>query len=215
MNCTALADSIGGIFMQKQKSKVAMLTVTALLSAVVAVVSFLPLKTMGLEITFSMVPIAVGAILYGPVIGTILGGVFGIVSFIQCFGYSAFGALLISENPFFTFLVCVPTRVLAGLLTGLVALAMSKGGRAVNELKYIVCSLIAPILNTVFFMSTLVLLFYKGETIQYFVGLLGAANPFIFIILFVGINGLVEIISGFVIAYPVSRGVAHGLRRYL
>lgn len=196
------------------KNKTVKLTVLAVLSAIVAIVSFIPLKTMGLEITFSMVPIAVGAILYGPLAGAVLGGVFGIVSFIQCFGYSPFGAMLLSESWFYTFLVCVPTRFLAGFITGAVCLVMKKGNKAVNELRFVVGALIAPLLNTVLFMSTLVLLFYKGETIQYFVGVLGAANPFIFIILFVGINGLVEIISGFVVAYPVSRGVYHGLRNY-
>lgn len=198
------------------KSKtISKLTVTAVLSAIVAVISFIPLKTMGLEITFSMVPIAVGAILYGPIVGAVLGGVFGIVSFLQCFGYSAFGALLLAESPIGTFLVCVPTRIVAGLVTGLVAVGMSKGNRALYELKYIVCSLLAPLLNTLFFMSTLVCFFYQGETIQGFVEILGAANPFLFIIMFVGINGLVEIIAGFVVAYPVSRGVAQGLKNYL
>ena len=92
---------------------------------------------------------------------------------------------------------------------------MQSGNKTVNELRFIVGSLIAPLLNTVFFMSTLVALFYNGDTIQYFVNALGAANPFIFIVLFVGINGLVEIISGFVVAYPVSRGAYQGLKRYL
>ena len=87
--------------MNVKKINVPKLTVLAVLSAIVAVISFIPLKTMGLEITFSMVPIAVGAILYGPVAGAVLGCVFGIVSFLQCFGYSAFGALLLSESPFF------------------------------------------------------------------------------------------------------------------
>ena len=201
--------------MDVKKQNLTKLTVLAVLSAIVAIVSFIPLKTMGLEITFSMVPIAVGAILYGPAAGAILGGVFGIVSFLQCFGYSAFGAMLLSENLIFTFLVCVPTRILAGLITGFVSRVMQKGNKAVNELRFIVCSLIAPLLNTVLFMSTLVALFYNGETIQYFVNLLGAANPFLFIITFVGVNGLVEIVSGFIVAYPVSRGAYRGLASYL
>ena len=201
--------------MNYQKANITELTVTAVLSAIVAVISFISLKTMGLEITFSMVPIAVGAMLYGPAVGAILGGVFGIVSFLQCFGYSAFGALLLSENPLFTFLVCVPTRILAGLITGLISKSMQRSNKAVNELRFIVGSLIAPLLNTVFFMSTLVALFYKGDTIQYFVNALGAANPFVFIVLFVGINGLVEIVAGFVIAYPVARGVAQALKEYI
>ncbi len=197
--------------MSNSKNSVKRLAVTSVLAAIIAVVSFLPLKTMGLEITFSMVPIAIGAILYGPAVSTILGGVFGIVSFLQCFGYSAFGAMLIGENVFYTFIVCM-TRVLAGLITGLVAKAMTSDNKVVTELKFLVCSLLAPILNTVFFMSSLILMFYRGDTIQYFVKLLGAANPFTFVILFVGINGLIEIIAGFVVAYPVSKAVSKAIK---
>ena len=185
------------------------LTVTSVLAAVVAVVSFLPLKTLGLEISFSMVPVAVGAICFGPAVGAILGAVFGVVSFLQCFGYSAFGALLLSENPFFTAVMCIPTRILAGLFTGLIFKALS--GK-LNKLAFFVSSLCAPLLNTAFFMGALVLLFYQGDTVQNFVNLLSAANPFTFIILFVGINGLVEIAAGFLVAYPVSRGLSKYLK---
>ena len=57
---------------------------TASLAALVVILAFVPLKTMGLEITFAMVPVAVGAIVFGPVSGAFLGGVFGVVSFLQC-----------------------------------------------------------------------------------------------------------------------------------
>lgn len=84
----------------------------ALLVAIVLLMAFTPIgyiKTFGLEITLIVVPVAVGAVTLGPLAGAILGGVFGVTSFIQCFGMSAFGAILLGVNPFFTFLVCVPT----------------------------------------------------------------------------------------------------------
>ncbi len=179
------------------------ITTTALFSAIVAMLAFMPLKTMGLEITFTMVPIAIGAALYGPSVGAILGGVFGVVSFLQCLGYSPFGAALFGINPYLTALVCIPTRILAGFLAGL---AYKIAMKLLNN-KYIGCvaaSLIAPLLNTVFFMGTLVLCFYNSEYIQSFVTYLGAVNPFMFIILFVGINGLVELACGVIIAVPAS-----------
>lgn len=200
--------------MSKAKTKIQQLTVTAILSAIVIIVSFLPLKTMGLEISFAMVPVAVGAILYGPWAGAILGGVFGIVSFLQCFGYSAFGVLILEEDFFLTMLVCIPTRILAGLLTGLIFKGIhSFKKKTVKEIAYPVSSLLAPLLNTIFFMGTLVLFFFKGETLQGFASGLGTFNPFLFIILFVGINGLVEIIAGFVVAYPVSRTLAKYIKK--
>lgn len=193
-------------------SRTRRLTVISILAAIVIVVSFLPLKTLGLEISFAMVPIAIGAMLFGPAAGAILGTVFGVVSFLQCFGYSPFGVLLLNENWFYTLLVCIPTRALAGFLTGVVFRALGKAGNSGEKLSYPVAALCAPLLNTVLFMSALVLFFYKSETVQYFVELLGAANPFSFIILFVGINGLVEIIAGFVVAYPAGRALKHALK---
>ena len=61
-----------------------------------------------------LVPVIVGAIVMGPAAGALLGGVFGLISFWECFGKSAFGVVLMGINPFLTFLVCVPTRILAG-----------------------------------------------------------------------------------------------------
>ena len=181
--------------------------IIAVLSAVIAVVSFILVKTLGLEITLSMVPVAVGAICFSPSVGAILGGVFGLVSFLQCFGYSAFGALLLNENFIYTFLVCVPTRILAGFLAGVIAKALKN----TKDVGLITASLAAPILNTAFFMAAIVLLFYKSAPIQDFVGLLGATNPFMFIILFVGINAVAEIFVGCILAYPISKA----LKKYL
>ena len=77
----------------------------AILIAIILVMAFTPLgylKTAGLEITFIQVPVIVGAILMGPTAGAILGGVFGLTSFIQCFGLSAFGAALLEINAVYT-----------------------------------------------------------------------------------------------------------------
>jgi len=189
--------------------RVKTLVITAILSAIIVIVSFFPLKTLGLEITFSMVPVAVGAILLGARAGAFLGGVFGMVSFLQCLGYSAFGVVLLEINPVYTFIVCVPTRILVGLLTALIYKAFKNR----KTLGCAVASILAPIMNTVFFMGTLVLCFYNTEYIQGFVSALGALNPIHFILLFVGINGLVEIICGAVIAFPVSKGVQTALKR--
>lgn len=197
--------------MSTKKQKIQKLTVLSVLAAITVIVSFLPLKTLGLEITFTMIPVAIGAVLYGPSGGAVLGGVFGTVSFLQCLGYSSFGAALLGINPFLTFIVCVPTRLLAGLLAGAIASALKKSCRS-NTPALLAASLAAPVFNTLFFMSTLVIFFYRTELIQSFAEQLGAANPFIFVILFVGINGLVEIICGFAVAFPCSKALAKYLK---
>ena len=193
------------------RKKIQKLTVLSVLAAITAIVAFVPLKTLGLEITFTMIPVAIGAILYGPSGGAVLGAVFGAVSFLQCLGYSPFGAALLAINPVFTFIVCVPTRILAGLLAGLIYKALKTGCKS-DIPALLTASLAAPLLNTVFFMSSLVLFFYRTDYIQGFVSAMGAANPIMFILLFVGINGLVEIICGFAVAFPAAKAISKYLK---
>lgn len=194
----------------------------ALLAAIELVLAYTPLgyfRTAGLEISFLMIPVTLGAILLGPTCGAILGGIFGLTSFGTCFGSSAFGAALLAINPALTFIVCVPTRILAGWLTGLIFKALynmenrravaggaEDSGRA-HWFSFGCASLAGPILNTVFFMGSLVVCFYPTEYIQSFVSLLGAANPFMFIVLFVGVQGVIEALVGFVVSAAISKAV--------
>ena len=121
------------------RKKIQKLTVLSVLAAITAIVAFVPLKTLGLEITFTMIPVAIGAILYGPSGGAVLGAVFGAVSFLQCLGYSHFGAALLAINPVFTFIVCVPTRILAGLLAGLIYKALKAGCKSNKNFGFTFC----------------------------------------------------------------------------
>ena len=72
--------------------------------------------------------------------------------------------------------------------------------------------LIGALCNTVLFMSMLCLCFYHTEYIQGFAAALGSSNAFLFVIAFVGVNGLVEgavcLITGAAMAKAVmySRG---------
>lgn len=199
--------------MSNNSVKIRKMVILAMLTAVIILMTFTPLGYLKLpfvEISFLMLPVALGAILLGPVAGAILGTVFGITSFIQCFGASALGAMLLSINPLLTFLVCVPTRILAGWLTGLVFQAIYRA-EAKREKKHLLsfgaASLCAPIFNTLFFMGTLTACFYQTDYIQGFVKTLGAANPIMFIILFAGINAAVEIAVGFLVGSVISKAV--------
>ena len=139
--------------MTKSKFSTKYLVEMALLVAIILLMAFTPIgyiKTAGLEITLIVIPVAVGAVTLGPAAGAILGGVFGITSFIQCFGMSAFGTLLLGVNPVFTFLVCVPTRILDGWLTGLIYAGLKKT-KIPSAGSVTLASLCCPLLNTTFF----------------------------------------------------------------
>lgn len=188
-----------------KKSKTLKLAQLALLVAVVLVMAYTPLgyfRTLGLEISFLMVPVTLGAILLGPVEGAILGLVFGLTSFATCFGSSTFGATLLAINPVFTFITCVAARTLAGFLAGVIFKAVKK-----LKIGFEITSFIGPVLNTVFFMGCLVLFFYNTEFIQQMATSLGAANPLTFVVAFVGLQGVVEAVVCFIICGVLSRNL--------
>ena len=186
----------------------------AMLTAIVLILAFTPLgyiRTGGLEITLIVIPVAVGAVILGPVGGMVLGAVFGITSFIQCFGMSPFGAMLLSISPVKTFVTCVVTRMLMGFLTGLIYMGMKKVSRN-KSLNTVITNLCCPFMNTLFFMTCIVVFFYNTEYIQGFVSALGATNPLLFVLGFVGINGLVEALLCFVVGSAITRALMAALK---
>lgn len=180
---------------------VAYLVKLVLLSAVIVLMAFTPLgylRVGALSITFLVVPVTVGAIVLGPFGGMILGAIFGTTSFVQCFGIDAFGTTLFLISPIYTFIFCIPTRMLMGLFAGIAFKALSGAKKkGVRISAVFVTSILGPIFNTIFFMSALCACFYNTDYIQGFVTTLGASNPFVFVILFVGVNGIIEIIVNF------------------
>lgn len=184
----------------------------ALLVAIVLLMAFTPIGylkipfTPGLEITLIVIPVAVGAVTMGPTAGAILGAVFGITSFIQCFGGSAFGTILLGVDPMFTFLVCVPTRILVGWLTGLIYQGLRKTALP-SGVSVTIANLCCPLLNTTLFMGTLVTLFAETMRAQF-----GMTKVIPFIATFVGINGVVEAAASFVIGAAVSSALKKAIR---
>ena len=158
----------------------------ALMVAVILVMSLTPLgyiRTPGLSITLLTVPVVGGAM----------------------------GTVLLGINPFGTFVTTVVTRTLEGFLTGLIF----KGLHSINGVKkfsYYIASLCCPLLNTLLFMSSLVLFFYNTDYVQAFVTALGAKNPLIFVVLFVGVQGLIEAGICFIVASVVSRALYAALK---
>lgn len=193
----------------KSNVKTTRLVQIALLVAIILILAFTPLgyiKTLGLEITLIVIPVTIGAIILGPVGGAILGGVFGITSFIQCFGMSAFGATLLSINPLGTFIVTIIPRILMGWLTGLLFVGLRRTNMNKN-VAIALANLAGPLFNTIFFMSGLILFFYKTDYIQGFADYFGTNSILSFVIAFVGINGLVEAAACFIIGTAISKAL--------
>ena len=204
---------------RNKKYDVRFLTQLALLVAVEMVMKAIGLGSVPvgpLYMSFLTVPIAVGAIVLGPMAGVILGGVFGFVSFLDAVkGASIMTSNLLAVSPVHTFVLCFGMRVLMGLCVGFVY----KGMAAVCKNSTVNCfvtSLCAPLLNTLFFMGYIVLAFYHTDYIQSLASSRGAASPVVFVAALVGVQGLVEAVvcsvAGTAVAGGVKKALGHRAR---
>ena len=183
-----------------KKMDVRALAILGLMTALVLVFSFTPIGSIPvgpLVITLNTIPVAIAAIALGPKGGLAMGAVFGLMSFLQCIGVgipSGMGAMLFSISPSLAFIQRFIPRALDGFLVGVIFRACEKKlGRGAC----FVAGFFSAFLNTLFFMSALVLLFGHTDYVQ---GLMNGRNVIVFICAFVGVNAVVEMISSTLIA---------------
>ena len=123
----------------------------------------------------------------------IIGGAFGLISFLQCFGIcgsSALGAALVNVSPFLMFVQRFVSRVLVGVLAALVYKVMCRT-KAPLYIRGAVTGFSAAFFNTLFFMTLLVIFFGGTEKLA---GPIAEKGVFMYIITSVGINALVELV---------------------
>ncbi len=202
--------------MNHSRKSVQYLTQLAILVAIELVMKLIGLGSVPvgpLYMSFLTVPIAVGAIVMGPAASAVLGGVFGFVSFMDAIkGASIMTSNLLAVSPIHTFILCFGMRVLMGFCVGLLYRAVSKVCN-VSSVNCFVASLSAPLLNTLFFMGYIVLAFYQTDYVQSLVAAKGAANPLMFVVLLVGIQGVIEAVVCSVTGTAIGRGVLKAMER--
>ena len=98
-------------------------------------------------------------------------------------------------------------RVLMGLCCGLIFSSLKRFDKP-GTWSYILSAMSAPFLNTVFFMGWIVLAFYGCDYVQNLVSVKGAANPFMFVVLLVGVQGVAEFLVSGILGGIVARAVA-------
>ena len=169
-----------------------------------------------LNMSFLMVPVAAGAMLLGPLEGMALGAVFGLSSLWDAIGGSGgltsvfFG--MGTVEAVHTVVLCVVTRTLMGLLTGLIFKGLQKIDRT-RTLCYYGGALAAPLLNTTLFMGYMMLAFYHTKDIQEKAANLGASNALMLILLMVGVQGLIEMLVCTITAGTVSKSVSLAIKK--
>jgi len=184
-------------------SKTRRLTGLALLTGLIVVLQIIAtfVKFGPFSITLSLIPIVVGAALYGPAAGAYLGGVFGLVVALACIlGWDLGGAVLWNAQPFLTFLVCLGKGALAGLAAGGAYRALSAHSSTAAA---IVAAAVSPIVNTGLFLLALYFLFY--DVLASWATAAGAEIATYILTGLVGVNFLVELAVNMVLSPVIVR----------
>ncbi len=178
------------------KQKTLKLVQLALLVALIFAMQYIgtvatsALKGMGVELSFVLIPIVVGAFLLGPIEGAFLGLVFGIMTVVlTVMAPSSSMYIIFDANPVLFSLVAISKAVLAGLGSGLIYKGLDNAfkGQFVY-LKTLIASASAPIINTGIYLLGMVCFF--SDTISEKFS--GGQNVFVFLVLLIWLNFLIE-----------------------
>lgn len=191
--------------MNNTNDKTMFLVRNALLSAIIVFMAITPLGYLNIgpfAVTFLTVPVIIGAVTLGTGSGAFLGLVFGLTSFFNAFK-SPMGTMLLSISPVYTAILCIVPRVLEGYLCALVFKLLNS--KKDNKIwKITLSSLSCPVLNTILYMSFLVILF--GNT-QYIQNMRQGQSIIMFIVTFVGVQAVVEAVVCTIIGSAVSTSI--------
>ena len=189
--------------MENNRIKTRTLTGVAVLTAIVVVLQFLGafIRFGPFSISLVLIPIVVGAALYGPWAGAWLGFVFGLVVLL-----SGDAAPFMVVSPLGTILTVLVKGACAGLLAGLVYRALAK----VNALlAAVVAAVVCPVVNTGIFLIGCLIFFLP--TITEWGTAAGFSNVGNYMIFgLVGMNFLVELLVNVVLSPVIVRLIKAG-----
>ena len=195
--------------MKSQKAKTLELVQLSMLAALVVVLQLLsalipPIAGM-VSITLTLIPVVIGAILFGKKGGAILGFVFGLIVMINCItGLDPGGNILWNTNPIFTALICLVKGTLAGFVPALIYSVIVKNKEISGKKKFfstMLAATLAPIVNTSIFVVGMLVFF--NETLTAWAG----GKPIMLYILvgLAGVNFLIEFIINIVLTPAIIR----------
>ena len=174
--------------MKTKKFTTSQLTILGLMAGILFLMAYTPLGYLNigpLAVTFNVIPVAVCAIVLGPTGGAIAGAVFGLTSFMQAIGIGGVSALL------------------DGICIGFIYRAVHK--KANTYVSCAVTGFFSAFLNTLFFMTALIVMFGNTELIR---NLMGGHNIIVGCCLMVGVNAISEMVSSTIITAAVGTALS-------
>lgn len=193
---------------KKAKSGVYRLTGLAILTAVIiALQVFTTFVKFGpFSITLALIPMVVGAAMYGIGAGAYLGAVLGmVVTIMSATGGDLGGFMVWSANPLMCTVMCVAKTGVAGLCAGAVYKALSKTNK---YLATILAAVVSPIVNTGIFI-VMMLIFFRELLASW----AGGSDLLTYIIIgLTGVNFLVELGVNIVLS-PIAVRIIDAVKR--
>ena len=191
------------------KQKILKLVQLAILVALIFVMQYIgtlvsaPFAALGIELSFVLIPIVVGAFLLGPAEGAILGFIFGIMTVVLTFmAPGGMTYILMESNPVMYIFVAMFKAVAAGFGSGLIYKGLDKvfKGKLVY-LRTLIASASAPVINTGIFLVGMVLFFSNVISERW----AGGQNVFLFIAGLIWINFVIELAINIVLTPAIIR----------
>lgn len=158
----------------------------------------------GLSLNLALVPIVLGAILFGPLFGGILGFICGLIIFIfGVTGQEPFTFYIFSVNPVVTTILCFLKTTVAGVVAGFIYRLIAKKNKIVAVF---VASALVPIINTgIFAVGCFIIL---NTIVAYLesVGLdtTGMSAAFIVFVVVITWNFFIELLTSLILAPAVA-----------
>ncbi len=183
-------------------TRIRTLTGTAMLTAIIIVLQLIGsyIKFGQFSISLVLIPIVLGAALFGVASGTWLGLAFGIVVLI-----SGDAALFMAINPIGTVITVLLKGVLAGAASAAAYRLVEKKSRFAAVL---LASFVCPVVNTGVFLLGCLVFF-----MDYIRDLAGDSNVLVYMIVsFVGINFVIELVINLVLNPAMVRLIEIGRR---
>ena len=190
--------------MSKNQAKTLRMVELALLAAIIILLQqiVIPLPG-GLTLSLVLIPIVVGAVLFGPASGALLGGVFGVVVTLLVITGRAgdLSTMMWLANPVVTVFVCMLKGVAAGWIAGLVAAAFKKR----QMIGIALAAAVAPIVNTGLFLTGMLTVF-RGVMMDFAdkLGMGGTSAIYFAVVVLVGINFIVEFAANLILTPAVA-----------
>ena len=188
----------------KTNQKILRMVELAMLAAIIVVLQqiVIPLPG-GLTLSLVLVPIVIGAVMFGPAAGATLGGVFGIVvTFLVMTARAGdLSTMMWVANPAVTALVCILKGVAAGFVAGLVARAFKKR----TFIGIVLAAAVAPIVNTGIFLLGMLTVFRDVMmTFAANIGMGSADAIYFAVVVLVGVNFILEFAANLILSPSIA-----------